>query len=341
MSLPFIKVRTDEWLQEAALVTWSPSNRAPSMWVDLDLAVLISTGRIKNLSVRKLAERWGWPKSTVARRLANGVGQIWDSSGTVAGQDRDTQRPTASVSSKSRGTVAGQDRDNSGTRARSSLEREEEEGREERVSAKADEALPPAAEPPADSAPPPAPKPEPKPKPAKVLEAENGLQRLAGVREALHTQATGRQTRGRWGTGKAGAKLVRQVRAYLDEIKESELGEPLDVLETVARWVYLGPDDFFRRRPDPLGSMLGGTPTTRLGRAVDALDWAAGSPSHPAKPRPQARGKPTQASFLERIQAMRQQQPAARRVVNDEPPPPDDPFADHCHFDHPAPGSPQ
>ena len=105
-------------------------------------------------------------------------------------------------------------------------------------------------------------------------EAQEGLDRLRRVRADLHTEATGKPTRGVWAQGKVGAKLARQVRAYLAELRDAELGEPLDVLETVARWVYLGPDDFFRRRPDPLGSMLGGNPTTRNARAQAALDWA-------------------------------------------------------------------
>lgn len=166
---------------------------------------------------------------------------------------------------------------------------------------------------------------KPKPKPKATQEAEQGLAMLAAVRTEHHKATTGRAIRGRWGAPetKTGEKLVRQVAGYLRELREAELGEPpLDVLQAVARWVYLGPNDFFRRRPDPLGSMLGGNPTTRQARAVEALDWhQQGCPSNaparsPSRGRGRGRGHDSYGAALEEL--TQPQSAPARKVINPE-----------------------
>lgn len=265
MSLPFIKVRCSEWLDRASLVGWTLDNRAPVLWVDMDLAILTASGRLDDLSVRDLAKRWGWPRSTAARKVKEGVGRIWDSSGTLVGQERDTPTKVEPAQLVAAGTDLGQERDSSGTHARSSLESRREE-REERT---------PARQPKADgSIPFPG---QDKPAPVEKTEAEKGLDILREIRTEHHQAATGSKPRGVYcSSGKAKAAMLVRVKRYLGEVKGAQYGEPLEVLRTYAEWVYLGPDSFWRATSDPLGQALGGKandPTNRLARTVAALDW--------------------------------------------------------------------
>ena len=287
MSLPFIKVRTSEWLDSATLIRWDSNMRAPAAWVDIDLAVLTATGRLQDLSIRDLAKRWGWAKSTVSRKLSSGVGQIWDSSGTEAGQQWDTSTQGKPGQSAARGTAVGQRRDSRGTHARSSLEnRRGEETREQQQGAKPSGSESKAAGPPA-----PEPKPPPKKPTARDQEAQDGLECLRTLRGELHEQAMGRKPRPAWATGDAGKALTKRVARFLGEVRAGEVHpEPLQALEALARWAYQAPRaNWLRQGPDPLNQALGGKandPASRMGRAEEALAWIAGG----QRTQPRARG---------------------------------------------------
>ena len=259
MSLPFVKVRTSEWLDRASLVPWSLDNRAPVLWVEMDLAVLTATGRLDDLSVRDLAARWGWPRSTAGRKLKEGVGRIWDSSGTVVGRERDTPNEVEPTEPDDAGTPVGRSWDSSGTHARSSIEsRRGEEVREQQ-----------GAQAPARVS-------TPRVKSPKAIEADQGLACLRTLRGELHQAATGKRHTANWGKGAAGKVLSRKIARLLDECRGREL-DPLSCLEALARWVYGAPGaDWLRSRSSPLVDALGGNALTRASRVDDALAWVAG-----------------------------------------------------------------
>lgn len=293
MSLPFVKVRTSEWLDRASLVPWSLDCRAPVLWVEMDLAVLTATGRLDDLSVRDLAARWGWPRSTAGRKLKEGVGRIWDSSGTLVGRERDTPNEVEPTEPDGAGTPVGRSRDGSGTRARIPYEsRRGVEVREQQ-----------GAQAPPVSA--------PKVKSPKALEAEQGLACLRTLRGELHQGATGKRHTANWGKGAAGAVLSRKVARLLDECRGREL-DPLPCLEALARWVYGAPGaDWLRSRSAPLVDALGGNALTRASRVDDALAWVEGGQ---AKSRPiKSGGKPGQG-WLDKLSE--KQDGPERRVVN-------------------------
>jgi len=276
MSLPFIKVRCSEWLDRASLAPWSLDSRAPVLWVEMDLAVLTATGRLDDLSVRDLAARWGWPRSTAGRKLKEGVGRIWDSSGTVVGRERDTPSEVEPTEPGDAGTPVGRSWDSSGTRARSSLESRRGVEVREQQGAQA-----------------PAPVSAPKVKSPKALEAEQGLACLRTLRGELHHAATGKRHTANWGKGAAGKVLSRKVARLLDECRGREL-EPLPCLEALARWVYGAPGaDWLRSRSAPLVDALGGNALTRASRVDDALAWVAGG---------QAKSRPTKSKGRTRPQ---------------------------------------
>ena len=294
MSLPFVKVRTSEWLDRASLVPWSLDCRAPVLWVEMDLAVLTATGRLDDLSVRDLAARWGWPRSTAGRKLKEGVGRIWDSSGTLVGRERDTPNEVEPTEPDGAGTPVGRSWDSSGTRARIPYESRRGVEVREQQGAQA-----------------PAPVSAPKVKSPKALEAEQGLQCLRTLRGELHQGATGKRHTANWGKGAAGAVLSRKVSRLLDECRGREL-DPLPCLEALARWVYGAPGaDWLRSRSAPLVDALGGNALTRASRVDDALAWVAGGQ---AKSRPiKSGGKPGQG-WLDKLSE--KQDGPERRVVN-------------------------
>lgn len=294
MSLPFIKVRCSEWLDRASLAGWTLDNRAPVLWVDMDLAILTASGRLEDLSVRDLSTRWGWPRSTTARKVKQGVGRIWDSSGTEVGQQRDTPAQVQPANSDGVGTPVGQKRDTCGTHARSSLENEETtKSKREQQSAK--------------------------PLTAKQQEALQGLDCLRTLRTELHQKAMGKATRGKWAAGKASEKAtLAKIARFLGEVREADIHpEPLAALEAMGRWAYLAPGAaWLRNGSDPLGHALGGKandPTRRLRDARDALDWIDGGKSTRS---PQ---KPAKAHWSDVLSPSEAAPTPARRIVNENP----------------------
>ena len=296
MSLPFIKVRTSEWLDRASLAPWSLDNRAPVLWVEMDLAVLTATGRLDDLSVRDLAARWGWPRSTAGRKLKEGVGRIWDSSGTVVGRERDTPNEVEPTEPDDAGTPVGRSWDGRGTRGRIPYESRRGVEVREQQAAQA-----------------PAPVSAPKAKSPKAIEAEQGLACLRTLRGELHQAATGKRHTANWGKGAAGAVLGRKIARLLDECRGREL-DPLPCLEALARWVYGAPGaDWLRSRSSPLVDALGGNALTRASRVDDALAWVEGG--QPKSSPNKSRGKPSQReSFSDRLK--RQGQEQNMRVIN-------------------------
>jgi hypothetical protein len=278
MSLPFIKVRCSEWLDRASLVGWTLDNRAPVLWVDMDLAILTASGRLEDLSVRDLSTRWGWPKSTTARKVKQGVGRIWDSSGTVVGQERDTPAQVQPAKSDGVGTVVGQQRDSSGTHARSSIENEERlEVREQQTAQAPDVSLPT----------------EPKKLSPTQQQTADGIACLQTLRGDYLTSKGKRASS--WGKAKG---TQTRVARFLMECRrnEKELGAtPLETLEALGRWVFGAPGaQWLRDGSTPLEKALGGPvkdDSTRKARALDALAWVKGGQSKSGPPK-SSRGKP-------------------------------------------------
>jgi hypothetical protein len=296
MSLPFVKVRCDEWLQRAALVQWG-DQRAPVLWVEMDLAILTATGRLDDLSVRDLAKRWGWPRSTTARKVKEGVGRIWDSSGTLVGQERDTPAEVEPAQSTDAGTAVGQQWDSSGTRAQSSIESKKrlESQREQQASKEND-------------------KPSPK-----QLETAQGIACLRTLRDE-HLRGQGKKASS-WGKAKGTEKRVGRFLSECRARQEELDAEPLACLEALGRWVFDAPAaEFWRRLPSPLEKVLGGKANDdcdRMARAKEALAWVAGGQSTTPEPKPR-RGKPEHWS----VQLAREQAEAAERertVITPDP----------------------
>lgn len=146
-----------------------------------------------------------------------------------------------------------------------------------------------APPPPAPRAPslfpePPAPEPKPKarspkpPKPKPPTDADRGVELLHAVRLDLHEDAMQRKPLGTWcAKGKTRAALKLRVDRFLREVRAEQLGEPLEVLEALARWTYLSDRaDWLRDTGEPLDKTLGGKandPISRMRRAREAIEW--------------------------------------------------------------------
>lgn len=295
----------------------------------LELTTALVAGDLPSWSQREWGRRWKCSTSRVRRIVDLVAEQYPNTTQTGPEQYANTLRECFPHLMARKRTASEQHPNTTQTtRARSSLR--ERDGEEEEENNRELSAPPVASEPAA--APTEKPSPTPKPKSKRDAEAEQGVAVLEALRAEHHQAATGTKPRGAWATGKVGKDKRAKVKRYLQEIREAEVGDPLAVLEAVGRWVYLAQRaDWLRERSDPLASMLGGKPTTRHSRTLEALDWSEGK--SPIR-KPSAAPRSQQGGFQARLRAMRSDAQPERVVINPEAAPADDLFGGP--FNHPT-----